>query len=230
MTSDMAFECLFVSHDPRVFNIVERLLRQLSISIDLCLNASKALSAGLKDSTDLIVIDWEGDASSELLKQLRKAGKWKKPTVVAITPADCPIPGAHVVLKKPITPESGTKSLRAAYSMMLQDYRLHARHSLMIPVAATDRENRKIAVTITDIGDGGVGLTSKAALVCGDVLSFRPLLPGAPRELLLEVRVLWTREYGRVGCEFMRIPPVDLSILHEWLKSKIRVKKPLAAI
>ncbi|MFZ0732152.1 MAG: PilZ domain-containing protein [Candidatus Sulfotelmatobacter sp.] len=184
----------------------------------------------MKGSTDLVVLDWEGEASSEFLRELRQAGKWKKPTIVAITPSDCPIPGAHVVLKKPVTAESGTKSLKAAYAMMLQDYRLHARYPLMMPVNATDGENRRIAVTVTDIGDGGVGLSTREQLICGDVLSFRALLPGTPRELLLEVRVLWTREFGRVGCEFLRIPPVDLSILHDWLKSKIRVKKPLAAI
>lgn len=85
-----------------------------------------------------------------------------------------------------------------------------------------------MSVTVTDIGDGGVGLSRKEKLVTGDVLSFRLRLPGA-REILVQVRVLWTREYGRAGCEFLRIPPVDLVILHDWLKAKCQVKKPLIA-
>jgi len=52
-------------------------------------------------------------------------------------------------------------------------------------------------------------------------------LPGARREVLVNVRVLWTRDYGRIGCEFVRIPPVDLIVLHDWLKERSRVKKPL---
>ena len=42
--------------------------------------------------------------------------------------------------------------------------------------------------------------------------------------------MLWIREYGRAGCEFVRIPPVDATVLNEWLKSRIRVKKPLVDV
>ena len=83
-------------------------------------------------------------------------------------------------------------------------------------------------ITITDIGDGGVGLSCKEDFAIGDVLCFRLLLPGSARPVYIEARVQWTRNYGAVGCEFLRIPPVDLNILHDWLKSKAQVKKPLA--
>jgi len=100
----------------------------------------------------------------------------------------------------------------------------------MIPVTATLQDGREISLTVADIGDGGVGLCTRERLIIGDVLSFRLRLPGTPREVLVHVRVLWTREYSRVGCEFVRIPPVDLMILHDWLKSKSQVKKPLLTI
>jgi hypothetical protein len=92
-----------------------------------------------------------------------------------------------------------------------------------------DDDIREISVVVTDIGDGGVGLSTKENLVIGSVLSFRVSLPGAQRTILIHARVLWTREYGRAGCEFVSIPPVDLMILHDWLKAKSRVKKPLTA-
>lgn len=227
MTADMAFECLFVSHDPQVFGTVDRLLKQMSIRINLCLSASKA-SAQLKNgSADLVVIDWEGENSSELLQELHTASNCKKPTIVAIAPSDNVIPGIHVVLKKPVTVEAATRSLKVAYSKMLLDHRKHARYALMMPVHATDRKGRTISVNITDIGDGGVGLSTREKLEAGDTLSFRVHLPETEREILIVARVLWVREYARVGCEFGRIPPVDLMILQDWLKKKIQVKKPL---
>jgi hypothetical protein len=64
----------------------------------------------------------------------------------------------------------------------------------------------------------------------GDELSFRLLLPGEKRDISVHSRVLWTREYGAVGREFLPIPPVDLDILHDWLKRKSQVKKPLIAV
>jgi hypothetical protein len=229
MTSDMAFECLFVSRDTGLFRMIGRILRDLSISTSLCLTSSKAFDLLGKGSADLIVIDGEFDESRELLRQIWRGGKWKKPTVVAISASDTPLPGAHVVLKKPVTSETGSKCFKDAYSRMLIDYRRHVRHALMLPVTARFEDGREIPLVVTDIGDGGVGLGTKEQLVMGDILSFRLSLPGAQREILVNVRVLWSREYARAGCEFVRIPPVDLMILHEWLKSKSRVKKPINA-
>jgi hypothetical protein len=227
MTSDMAFECLFVSRDTGLFRVMGRVLRDLSISTSICLTSSKAFDLLEKGSTDLIVIDWECEQSSELLRHIWIGGKWKKPTVVAISPTESMLPGAHVVLRKPVTTESGTRCVRDAYSRMLVDYRRHARHALMTPVEATLDDGREVPLVITDIGDGGVGLSTKGNLAAGDLLTFRVPLPGATRDILIHARVLWTRDFGRAGCEFVRIPPVDLMILNEWLKTKSRVKRPL---
>ena len=230
VTSDMAFECLFVSRDPSLFSIFGRALRDLSISMDVCLSASKALDLVGKGRTDLIVIDWENENSPELLRGIWKGGKWRQPTVVAVSSSDTPVPGAHVVLRKPVTPASGAKCMKTAYSMMLLDYRRHTRHALMIPLVAKCGDGRAMSVTITNIGYGGVGLSTTQELVIGDVLSFRLLLPGAPKDILVCARVLWTFEQGRAGCEFMRLPPVDLMILDEWLKAKAQIKKPLTNV
>ena len=78
-----------------------------------------------------------------------------------------------------------------------------------------------------NIGDGGIGLSVEQKVIIGQVLAFRLLLPGAKREIYIQARVLWTQQCGAAGCEFVRIPPADLSLLHDWLKSKARVKKPL---
>ena len=110
---------------------------------------------------------------------------------------------------------------------MLRDYRRHARYALMMPIIATADDNRLIPLTLTNIGDGGIGISTRETLATGDQLSFRLQLPDARRAIYVEARVLWTRDYGVCGCEFVRIPPVDLDILHDWLRAMCRVKKPL---
>ena len=229
MTADMAFECLLVSHDAHVVCMVNKLLDNLSISTNICLSSSKALHQLEKGSADLVIVDWQGD-SAELVGNIRKSRGWQKPTVLAVSPANGPVPGTDVLLRKPVTPESCAKSLRAAYSRMMYDYRRHCRYAVMSTVSATDERGRPLEVTVTDIGDGGVGLRTKEDLEIGDILSFRLSLPGASRAIFIEARVQWTRQYGAVGCQFLRIPPVDLNILHDWLISKNKVKKPSAEI
>ena len=100
----------------------------------------------------------------------------------------------------------------------------------MTPVLATDENNRTISVIVTNIGEGGVGLTTKEKLTIGSILSFRVPLPGLRSEIHIQARVLWTRQYGAAGCEFVRIPPGDLLVLHAWLESRYRFKKPLIPV
>jgi len=61
-------------------------------------------------------------------------------------------------------------------------------------------------------------------------LSLRLLLPGTERAIYVQARIRWTRDYGAAGCEFLRIPPVDLNILRDWLRSKNQIKKPVVEL
>jgi len=225
----MAFECLLISRDPAVVCVMNKLLDGLSISTKVCLSPSRAFDQLAGRNTDLVIVDWDED-SAELLTGIRKSNGWRKPTVVAVSPSDYPVRGADIVLPKPITDSSGTKSLKAAYSRMLHDYRRHTRYALMSKVTMTDERGRSTEATILDIGDGGVGISTKEEFMVGDVLSFRLLLPSAVRTIYIQARVQWTRGYGAIGCEFLRIPPVDLNILHDWLTGKNQIKKPVGAL
>jgi len=229
MTSDMAFECVLVSRDPGVVCALNRVLDNFSISTNVCFTPSKAADRLAEGSTDLIIVDYE-DSTADLLRGIQEPDFRQKPTVVAVSASDQRIPGAHLMLRKPVTGESCVQSLRMAYFRMLRDHRRHARYAVMTPVSAQDQNNRSVAVTVMDIGDGGVGLMTRELLAIGDVLSFRLLLPNTDRSIYIEARVLWTRHYGAAGCEFLRIPPVDLGILHDWLKLKCRIKQPLVEL
>jgi PilZ domain len=229
MTPDMAFECLLVSRDPQVVCSLNRVLDNLSICTQHCVTSSKALRVLREGSTDLVVIDCDDDDSAlDLLHEIPCGAR--RQTVVAISTSDRRIPGIQFMVRKPVTTESGAESFKFVYSWMLQDHRRHARYPLMTSVMANDRHNRLVPVTITNIGDGGIGISTREQITVGDILSFRLLLPAARRPIHIEARVLWTREYGVSGCEFVRIPPVDLDILHDWLKSKCQIKKPLVTL
>ena len=131
------------------------------------------------------------------------------------------------MLTKPMTAETGTDSMKTVYSRMVQDHRRHARYAVMTPVLATGRNHRLLPITVTNIGDGGIGLSTREEITVGDLLSFRIMLPDAKKAIYVEARVLWTREFGTAGCEFVHIPAGDVDILHEWLKAKCQLKRPL---
>jgi hypothetical protein len=226
MTPEMKFECLLVSHDPTVVCTMNQILRDFSIRTNVCVTPSKAATLLAESDTDLIVVDLEGEDSSGLMDQILESCSRRKPTILAVSAVDCAIPGVHVILRKPVTHGSGTKSLKTAYSRMLQDYRKHTRFAVMAPVLASDENDGTIPMTVTNIGEGGLGLTSKEKLKSGSLLSFRVPLPGLASGIHIRARVLWTRPNGIAGCEFARVSPADLQILHAWLESRYRFKKP----
>ncbi|MGA8442399.1 MAG: PilZ domain-containing protein [Candidatus Sulfotelmatobacter sp.] len=226
MTSDMAFECLLVSHDSSFICDMQKLLDAFSISTNVYLTTSRALEQMPGHSTDLVIIDWE-DESADFLNSIRKTSGWQKPTVVAVSQIDCRVPGADVTMRKPVT---DANPLKLAYSRMVYDHRRHARYALMTPVTATKNNSQSMEITVLDIGDGGVGISTKHEFAVGDRLSFRLPLPETDRVVYIEARVQWTRQYGAMGCEFLRIPPVDLNILHDWLTHKSPIKKPLVSL
>lgn len=229
MTPEMAFECLLVTPDPAVFSTMEGILQDFSIATKVCAYPSSAANLLSEGSTDLIIIDLEAEDSSELIRQVGARTR-HKPTVLAVSQADGVVPGVHVVLRKPVTHESGVTSLKAAYSKMVCDYRKHTRFAVMTGVTAIDDDQRTLPITVTNIGDGGVGVTSVETLRIGSILSFRMRLPELANEISIHARVLWTRPYGAAGCEFVRIPQFDVHLLHAWLESRYRIKKPLIPV
>ncbi len=228
MTPEMELECLLISRDAGQYRTLSRLLHDFSITVDHCLNASSACRNLGDGSHDLVILDWEGPDSSELVHQLWS--KRKKPTVIAISDDGCPVTGAHFTISRPIVLQEMVKSLKLAYSRMLLEYRLHARYAVMEKIVAKDQLHRTYVVTVTDIGDRGIGLKSEEQLQPGVELFFKVPLSGLKHPLSVHARVLWSRNYGTAGCEIISMPPVDRDKLRDWLKNKVRVKKPLVAV
>lgn len=229
MTPEMAFECLLVSNDAGLCSTMKGVLQNFSIIVQNCTTTPKACQIVPEHNYDLLAIDWDGDTSSSLLHTIWNPALRRKPTVLGISSDARPIPGVHFVLRKPVTSGSATESLKSAYRRMLLDYRLKARYAVMKQVAASNAA-RKLSLTVTDIGDGGIGISSKEQLTVGDELSFSLRLPKTPLPIHIHARVIWARAYGTAGCDFLNIPPVDREILRDWVKAKTQVKKPLITV
>src|ERR1051325_11087298 len=172
MTSEMIFECLLISRNVDLLRTMNRLLEMLSIQTRVCMTSWRALELLPTSHADLIVLDWDqDDTGSELLQKIWTSANRRKPTIVAISAEKRSIVGAHIIVSKPLTLESGAKSLGLAYAKMLHDHRQHARYALMIPVVAIDQNNCEVPVTITDIGKQGIGLRTMEQIETDDKLS-----------------------------------------------------------
>jgi hypothetical protein len=71
MTSEMAFECLLVSADPSVTRTVSPMLRDLSITTNLCQDPASIVFHMNERSTDLFVVDVDGPHGDEAIREIR---------------------------------------------------------------------------------------------------------------------------------------------------------------
>src|SRR5262249_31468063 len=188
MTSEFAFECLLVSHDPGLRCTMNEIFHNFSIVVKTCLTAPKACEIIPERNPDLVAIDWDGDASSSLLHTIWSLPHRRKPTILGISGDARPIPGAHFVLRKPVTSRSATKSIKPARRRILLNYRRKARSAVMPCLNARDAEGRNFSVTVTDIGESGMGLSSNEKLTVGDELSFALPLPQTRKALHIQAR------------------------------------------
>jgi hypothetical protein len=230
MTPEMVFDCLLVSHDPAVVCILDPILQDLSMSTSVCPDAAKASDILRQVSTDLIVVDLDNEDSTELVNRLGRSELHQKPTVLGVSATDRALPGVHVLLRKPFNQQSGMNSLRRAYSRMVQDFRKHTRFALMTSVVARDENDSRISIMVTNIGQGGLGFTAKTKIESGTILSMRIPLSGLGNHIDVRARVLWNRDYGAAGCEFVHLSDFDGQLLRAWLESKYRIKKPLIPV
>lgn len=230
MTPEMSFDCLLVSDDPAVVCTIDPILQELSICTSTSHDPGKAAGILGQVSTDLVIVDLDKDNSMDLVNRICSLQNSQKPTMVAVSAKDQAIPGVHILLRKPVTHESGLTSLRRAYSRMLQDFRKHTRFALMMSVNAIDENQRTIPIIVTNIGQGGLGFTTKERVRTGEVLSMAIPLPGLAREIHFRARIVWTRDYGASGCAFVHLAPFDAQLLSTWLESKYRIKKPLIPV
>lgn len=230
MTPEMSFDCLLVSDDPAVVCTIDPILQELSICRSSCPDPGKAAGILGQVSTDLVIVDLDKEHSMDLVNRICSLQGQQKPTMVGVSATDRAVPGVHIVLRKPVTHESGLKSLRSAYSRMLQDFRKHTRFALMMSVTAIDESERRIPIIVTNIGQGGLGFTTKELVKAGEILMMQIPLPGLGRELHIRARIVWTRDYGASGCAFVHLAPFDSQLLNAWLESKYRIKKPLIPI
>jgi len=228
MTPEMIFECLVVSDDIQVLSLMNCALDRLSIDVERCANAARGLELLAQRDVDLVVCDYKGAPGEiKLLNGVLTSDRKRKPTVITIV--DGPLgeksSGAHVVIRKPLTPESSAQGLKTAYSRMVREERRAARCAIMRRVLAKNKHGELIPITITDISEHGVGLFSKHKIDVGEILSFDLALSDAALSITVQARLLWTR-YSLAGADFERMSDADRRFLHTWLVSRVKRDRP----
>jgi hypothetical protein len=184
-----------------------------------------------------VAIDFrEKTQAADLVTKLHNTTSHRGAVVLAIVDRNADMQstfrsGANFVLERPFAPRLLSATLKASYSLMLQERRRYFRFPLQIPVyISTSGSPSELAASSVNISEGGMALATPAPLHVGEKLRIRLHLPGTNCEARMNGEVCWSDTKGRLGIQFVQVSQALNELLRSWLFDRLQESLPERAL
>ena len=222
--SGMSLKSLVLCADEKIVRVLRRVLGDLDIGVELCVDSDSALRKLTRQRFEAIIVDVTDDGASDVLRSARSAPCNRQAVAVAIVDPIIGLKavfelGAHFVLYKPVSSERAKSSFRAARALMKSERRRNARVTVEIPVVMRSPEaGSNMKVTTIDLSEGGMAVNVPKRRRPTGRWQAVFTLPGSDAALELPAEFAWEGEKEQAGLRFQQIPPEATQQLREWLK------------
>src|ERR1700676_4158775 len=161
----MSLKALLLCSDEKIVRVLRRVLGDLDIAVELCVNSDTALRKLTRQRFEAIIVDCADDGANDVLRSARSAPCNKQAVAVAIVEPIVGLKavfdvGAHFILYKPVSAERAKSSFRAARALMKRERRRNSRVNVRFPVEMVNVESGvRFKVNTTDVGEGGLAVS-----------------------------------------------------------------------
>jgi c-di-GMP-binding flagellar brake protein YcgR len=220
----MGLKSLVLCADEKIVRVLRRVLGDLEIDVELCVDADSALRKLTRHRFEAIIVDITDDGATDVLKSARTAPCNKQAVAVAIVEPIIGLKavfeiGAHFVLYKPVSSERAKSSFRAARALMKSERRRNARVAVQIPVVLRSTGvGSNMKVTTIDLSEGGMAVSMPNRRRPTGKWQIAFTLPGTETSLELPAEFAWEGAGAQAGLRFQQISPDATRQLQEWLK------------
>jgi CheY-like chemotaxis protein len=219
----MSLTSILVCLDEEAARVLGRVLEELSIEVETCLDVNRAAMRMAQQRFDVAILDCEAHTEvSTLLRETRVSRINDSTLAVAIVPGQESIRelfslGVNFVLYKPVSYDRTLSTLRAARSVMRKDKRRNSRAPVhthaTIDYANVEREK----ATLIDIAHDGMSVQFGKKLPPTNKVYFQFVLPEQSTPVRLSGQVVWQDWNGRAGVQFVDVPKASRRLLDEFL-------------
>lgn len=222
----MELECLVLSRDPAVVQVLRPAMERLSIRVRLPEANRSGHQMLLADKFDGIVIDCDDlEGGLGMLQDMRNAPSNHSSVAFAIvnqaTSASRALSlGANFVLQKPIELVNAARCFSAALGLMLRERRRYFRVPVQMPVLLILSEGEGIRSIASNLSEGGMAAELPARLT-SSIKKVRFTLPGTNNSIETRVVVAWADGAGRGGFKFADMPQIAREHMERWLLKHI---------
>ena len=220
----MSLKSLVLCSDEKIVRVLRRVLGDLEIDVELCVDSDSALRKLTRQRFEAIIVDVMDDGATEVLRSARTAPCNKQAVAVAIVEPIIGLKavfeiGAHFVLYKPVSIERAKTSFRAARALMKSERRRNARVAVQIPVVLRSTGvGSNMKVTTIDLSEGGMAVSLPNRRRPNGRWQIAFTLPGTEISLELPAEFAWEGSRDQAGLRFQDMSPEATRQLQEWLK------------
>ena len=223
----MTLSALLVCADKSASEVLQRVLKELSIHVELCPDFVRAGVRAAQERFDAIVVD--GASSSEVMSLLRETrlSRLNDSTLaVAVVPSQDSIRelfslGVNFVLYKPVAYDRALSSLRAARAVMRKEKRKNARAAVHTHATVDYANVERETATLVDLGKDGMAVMFGKKLPPTSKVYFQFKLPGQTASVRLSGQLVWQDWNGRAGVQFVDVPKTSRRLLEEYLGANL---------
>lgn len=228
----MLLDSLLLSQDAQLVRVIRPTLEKLSIDVEVCNEARKAVDILLSEKFDAVIVDCDDlQGGLGVLQGLRNTPSNKNSVTFAIlnghrtTTQEVFGMGANFVLQKPISMLNASRCFNAALNFMVKERRRYFRHPVKMPVQIL-LENKSLNATSTNISESGIALMLREALPKGVTPRLLFTLPTTGLKFDIQAEVVWADVKGRAGLRFQEIPNNLQQHLETWLDEQLEAELP----
>lgn len=219
---------LLVSQDLQTIETLCHFMEPAGMYVEVCSDTTSATRKLCHSKFEGVAIDFKARTQAlELLTKLHKMTSHGGAVVLAILDRNGDVPstfrcGANFILERPFASRILVPTLKAAYSLMLQERRRYFRFPVQIPVClSSSGSHSDFVATSVNISERGMALTTAVALRVGEKIQAKMDLPGTNRSARVSGEVCWSDENGRVGIQFIQVSRDITELLQSWLSDRL---------
>lgn len=222
------FSALVICNDPNVVGMANKAMEEHGMAVRVAQTATAADQMLQKNRFDLALFDNDVPGAMQLAGADREGNFPKMVFAIVQRAKAVEMYGrrVHFIMQKPFSADLLSRSLRAAFGVMLRERRAAFRHPVDITasscVALKEKEQRSLGNSVVvDISETGLCLQTKEVLQQGTMVQVTIPLPGGVEQLEVQGTVMWNQSTGKAGIKFTRMAMLEKQKLNAWLESML---------
>ncbi|MGA7379713.1 MAG: PilZ domain-containing protein [Terriglobales bacterium] len=221
---------LVISDDEATVRQLTESMQQFAISAEVCQDAGFALQSLNRRHFEAVVVDLKMYQSKEIMERVRLSPSNQTATTFAITDGSASgfSTGANFVLERPLSDESLSRSLRAAYGIIMRERRRYFRCPVTIPVAVRNQEGQETQCETINISESGIAVRIPNPVKAGTEVAVQFKLPENQTRFVIQSKICWSDPTGRTGLQFLNLPLAQKTELQGWLSHRLEEVLPEA--